>query len=327
MRKAACSQGPARRVQTTARGLRAVEGGVAPERPGAEPVPFWGRRAEPVELRPLDPTRDLDRLRAFLRDADPEDYLLEGTEEWIAEGRSWVVEDRGAWIGFGRLHDLGESEGWLSGLRVAPARRREGVGRRLLDRLLEDAASIGISTHRAVIEDGNAASRGLFEGLGFRSKVVLTLRRGYARSPVRKEPAWRLAAPDERPHGAIGWLPAACGRVDLLPGSDAGRFGRWRDSLPARWASERKLYLSDDLAVAAQIDWWPRPRTLWVNPLVGEVGRLLPALGSLAGALGHAEWQAFLPADPAARVAYAAAGAVPNPHWGNRAHLYERADG
>jgi len=277
-----------------------------------------------MNLRPLNPAHDLDHLRDFLASSDPEDYLLEDLPEWAQEGRLWVGEERGEWVAFGRLQDLGDAEGWVSGLRVWPARRGQGLGGRLLDRLLSDARTIGVTALRAVIDDGNAASRRLFGRLGFGPVAALTLRRGLAQD----EPAnpFHRAGPRDHLDRPVGWLPALADRVDLLPGSEGGRFGGWRPSLLARWAAEGKLYLGPGLAVAVQVDWWKEPRTLWVNPLQGDPASLLPALGPLARALGHEEWQAFLPSTEQLRAEYALCGTLPHPSWGDRVRLYERFD-
>jgi N-acetylglutamate synthase-like GNAT family acetyltransferase len=277
-----------------------------------------------MKLRRVDLNRDLNRLRDFLSATDPQDYLLEDFAEWTREGRLWVGEEQGEWVAFGRLHDLGDAEGWVSGMRVLPTRRRQGLGGRLLDRLLSDARTVRVTALRAVIEDGNVASRRLFDRFGFRPVAALTLRRG----PARDSPAnpFHRARPEDRLDGPVGWLPALSSRVDLLPGSDGGRFGTWRSSLLARWTEEGKLYLGPGLAVAVQVDWWKEPRTLWINPLQGDPALLLPALGPLTRMLGHEEWQAFLPSSEPLRAEYARCGTIPHPAWGDRVHLYERLD-
>lgn len=283
-----------------------------------------GSRKRTMEFRRLDPTRDEPRLRAFLRRTDSDDYLLEELEEWVHDGRLWEGDDAGEWVAFGRLHDLGEGEGWLSGFRVIPERRGQGIGGQLLAALVEDARGIGVTGLRAAIEDGNLASRRLFERFGFRSVATMALRRGFARSGPGT--ALHRATSKERLDGPVDWLPALIQRVDLLPGSDGGRFGSWRPSLVARWASEGKLYVGPGLAVAVQTDWWPRPRTLWVNPLRGHPTELVSALDRLARALGHEEWQAFLPSTDELRAEYSALGLLPHPAWGDRIHLYEWID-
>ncbi|HYA70421.1 MAG TPA: GNAT family N-acetyltransferase [Thermoplasmata archaeon] len=278
-----------------------------------------------LQFHRIDPSRELEPLRAFLEDSDPDDYLLEEISEWIHDGRLWVGKESGRWLAFGRLHDLGDGEGWVSGLRVHSGRRREGLGRQLVGQLLSDARSIGVTDLRAVIENENVASRRLFEGLGFSSATEMTLRRGLARSAPSL--ALRRLEAGGRLSGPVGWLPSLTGRVDLLPGADGGRFGRWRTSLVDRWVEERKLYVGPRIAAAVQEDWWKEPRTLWVNPLQGEPSSLFPALAALTRALDHEEWQAFLPSGEEWRRAYDLLGTVRHPYWGDRVQLYEGSIG
>jgi len=275
-----------------------------------------------MELHRIDLSRDIPHLRRFLAGADPGDYLLEGLEEWVHTGRSWVGVVEGDWVAFGRLHDLGGAEGWISGLRVDPARRGHGIGSELLAKLLSDARELGVTALRAVIEDPNIPSRRLFARFGFRSVAPMTLGRGLARAG----PAGllRRASAGEGLDGPVGWLPSLSDRVDLLPGEEGGRFGRWQPWLAARWATEGKLFLGPGLAVAVQVDWWEDPRTLWANPLRGTPGSLFAALGSLTRELEHEEWQAFLPSSESARAEYATCGILPHPSWGDRVQLYER---
>lgn len=284
-----------------------------------------GREGEgPLRFRLVKPGRELAPLRGFLSAADPADYLLTDLAEWSRQGRLWVGEEHDEWVAFGRLHDLGGGEGWVSGVRVAPARRREGIGARLLDRMLSDARASGLTALRAVIEDANLASRRLFHRSGFRPILPLVLRRGLA-SPGSGLSLHR-ARPQERLDGPVGWIPALADRVDLLPGTEGGRYGTWRRSLILQWAHEGKLYVGPGLAAAVQLDWWSDPRTLWVNPLQGEPAALFPALGQLAFALKHQEWQAFLPSTEVLRRTYESLGTLTHPAWGDRVHLYERLD-
>lgn len=275
-----------------------------------------------MDFHRLDPDRESGRLREFLYQADPTDYLLEGLADWSREGRLWVGEEQGEWIAFGRLHDLGGGEGWLSGIRVVPARQGQGVGRLLLSRILSDARTIGVTTLRAVIEDGNTASRRLIARAGFSSVATLALRRGLAQDGP--EPPLHRAEAQEPLDGPVEWVAGATGRVDLLPGTEGGRFGLWRPSLLDRWTSEGKLYVGPGLAAAVQVDWWREPRTLWVNPLRGDPARLIPSLGRLTQSLQHEEWQAFLPSTEPLRAEYASFGLRRHPTWGDRVQLYEQ---
>ena len=277
-----------------------------------------------MELHRLNPERELERLREFLSESDPRDYLLEDIEEWARDGRLWVGVEGGSWVAFGRIHDLGHGEGWVSGLRVALSRRGQGLGGQLLSDLLSDARSIGLTEVRAVIEDGNRVSRRLFARHGFRPIFEMTLRRAKA-GTVEAEPL-RRARTGDRPDGPIGWIPSLTGRVDLLPGSEGGRFGRWDPRILDRWVKEGKLYVGPKLAVGVQVDWLAEPRTMWVNPLQGEPDSLLPAVALLAKTLGQEEWQAYLPSTEHLRQVYENLGLSPHASWGDRIHLYERTE-
>ena len=277
-----------------------------------------------MELHRLDPGHELKRLGEFLSESDPHDYLLEDIEEWARDGRLWVGVEGGSWVAFGRIHDLGHGEGWVSGLRVGLLRRGQGLGGRLLSGLLSDARSIGLTELRAVIEDGNWVSRRLFARHGFRPIFEMTLRR--ARAGTAGAEPLSMARTGDRVDGPIGWVPSLTGRVDLLPGAEGGRFGRWDPRILDRWIKERKLYVGRELAAAVQVDWLREPRTMWVNPLQGEPRALLPAITLLAKALGQEEWQAYLPSTEHLRNEYANLGLNPHAFWGDRIHLYERTD-
>jgi len=277
-----------------------------------------------MDFHRIDPRRDLAVLRDFLSASDPDDYLLEDLAEWVHDGRLWVGREGGRWLAFGRLHDLGETEGWVSGFRVAAPRRGQGLGGELLGQIVADARSVGLTSLRASIEVENVASSRLFARSGFRPVLELTLRCGRARpGSGRALRRWERGAVWS---GPVGWLPQATGYVDVLPGEDGGRFGRWRRSLVERWTREGKLYVAEGVAVAVQVDWWTSPRTLWVNPLQGEVGELVDAVSALAASLGHEEWQAFLPSSEALRRDYARLGLVPHPAWGDRLRIFEWND-
>jgi|GEM_PF-629626 len=277
-----------------------------------------------MDLHRIDPEHEVGRLREFLSESDPRDYLIEDIDDWIQEGRLWTGVEGGSWVAFGRLHDLGRGEGWVSGLRVQNSKRGQGFGGKFLTGLLSDARSIGLTELRAVIEDENLASRRLFARLGFRPMFEMTLRCAKAGS-IGAE-SLRPALAGEGLHGPIGWLPSRTERVDLLPGTDGGRFGRWDPHILDRWIKEGKLFLGHELAAAVQVDWLREPRTMWVNPLQGNPGSLIPAIASLAKTLGQEEWQAYLPSTEDLRRVYANLGLSPYPFWGDRIHLYERTE-
>ncbi|MBF0417037.1 MAG: ribosomal protein S18-alanine N-acetyltransferase [Magnetococcales bacterium] len=85
------------------------------------------------------------------------------------------------------LHD----EWHLLILGVAPAFRRQGLGRMLVEALLETARSAGVGETLLEVRASNVAARQLYESLGF---VRIGLRRGYYRhGPFGPEDALVLA--------------------------------------------------------------------------------------------------------------------------------------
>lgn len=93
------------------------------------------------------------------------------------QGRVWVA----------RRAEGGPVRGFLVAWRVAdelevlfvatgPAFRRQGVGRALLRRAVEEAQAEGLARLLLEVARGNLAARALYEGFGFRETGV---RRGY----------------------------------------------------------------------------------------------------------------------------------------------------
>jgi GNAT superfamily N-acetyltransferase len=275
-----------------------------------------------MEIRPLRNERERSALRAFLAEADAADYLLEEFDDWSREAAVYVGLHEGSIVALGRIHDLGEGDAWVSGVRVHPDLRRQGFGRKLVQELLDLAAARGCRTARAVTEDENAASRRLFGRLGFRPTAPLTLREGPARPPDADDPAIELAVTDELP-GRPGWFPGEFGVCDVIPHDHAGFFGAWRSALLGRWVGERKLWIGSDLAIVVLRDWIASPSTIWAQPLAGSADSVLSAFSVVAHRLGAEAWQAFLPADGDRPARYDALGAAPHATWGCRAHLFE----
>ncbi len=276
-----------------------------------------------MPVRAFHPSHEAETLRRFLIEEDPEDYLLEDFDAWARTPGIVVATDEDRLVGLGRLTQLSPQEGWISGLRVARRRRGEGLGRALLQELLDRASDVAPLVLRAIIEDKNRVSRRLFTSLGFRPVAALTLRHGIASAP---EPgaAVLVRIPDATRLPPVEWVVTRHGLVDLLPDWDVGRFVRWRPEFYARWAAEGKLYAGAALVAAVQLRWRRNPPTIWISPLVGAPPRLIPALGHLAGDLGVTAWDGYLPGEETLRPLYDRLGARTLPEWGNRVALYER---
>jgi L-amino acid N-acyltransferase YncA len=85
-----------------------------------------------------------------------------------AEGCSWICEQDGQLVGYAEVARFGGIEE-LTGLMVSPSHHGRGVGRRLLDALVERADQAGLWTLQAGIFPENKASLRLHHGCGFRT--------------------------------------------------------------------------------------------------------------------------------------------------------------
>lgn len=73
---------------------------------------------------------------------------------------------------------MGETD--MMNLAVAPQRRRQGIGRRLVEELTARLARMGSRSLTLEVRASNAPARALYEAMGF---AQTGLRRGYYRSP------------------------------------------------------------------------------------------------------------------------------------------------
>ena len=95
------------------------------------------------------------------------------------------------WIVLDELH--------VNTIAVDEPHRRAGVGRALMEHVLEAAARLGATRATLEVRESNAAARGLYERLGF---SVAAVRRNYYTQPVEDALIlWRgnLAIPSEGP--------------------------------------------------------------------------------------------------------------------------------
>lgn len=130
-----------------------------------------------MPIRPMRPD-DCDALDALRREpglsVDPRVELAGSlTRAWVA-----CDEPEGP--------PLGYALGWwvideleLLAVGVLPAARRQGVGRRLLEHVIEASRASGGRRILLEVARSNAAARRLYESAGFR---LLDVRRGYYRA-------------------------------------------------------------------------------------------------------------------------------------------------
>jgi len=105
-----------------------------------------------------------------------------------------VACERGRIAGFS-LMEFGDERAHLVLLAVRPAQRRTGVGRRLVDWLVESARTAGIASLHLELRAGNEAARAFYRAMGFDETIVVP---GYYRgreSALRMIRVLRAAGP------------------------------------------------------------------------------------------------------------------------------------
>jgi len=92
----------------------------------------------------------------------------------------FVAEQRGVVAGYVVAHGVAD-EGEVLNLGVAAAHRRQGIGRALVEHVLQALGGLGVRTVYLEVRASNAAARHLYEALGF-GEVARRAR--YYRRPV-----------------------------------------------------------------------------------------------------------------------------------------------
>ncbi len=100
-------------------------------------------------------------------------FLYEMQQNRVA--RCWVMREDGHVIGYLCLWEVAD-ELHITNIAVHPTRRRQGVGRVLLQGVLEDARERRLRLVVLEVRPSNTEARTLYEGFGFR---VIGRRRGY----------------------------------------------------------------------------------------------------------------------------------------------------
>lgn len=132
----------------------------------------------PLRLRPFtadDVTAAAALETEIFSDPWPASFFRSELEQPLVYAR--VAERDGVLAGY-QLAWLGAGNGHLGNLAVAPAHRRAGVARALMDDLLDAARARGVESLTLEVRVSNAAAQGLYRAYGFR---VVAVRRGYYR--------------------------------------------------------------------------------------------------------------------------------------------------
>ncbi len=124
-----------------------------------------------LQLRPMS-VNDVEQVAALERTAFAggvhEPWSRSLFEDELAQpGRTWwVAHDRGSIIGFAGAMLAGDALEILD-VAVDSGRRREGIARRLLQRVAYDGHVLGAQTITLEVAASNEGARALYDGLGF----------------------------------------------------------------------------------------------------------------------------------------------------------------
>ncbi|HTD69092.1 MAG TPA: ribosomal protein S18-alanine N-acetyltransferase [Gemmatimonadales bacterium] len=154
-----------------------------------------GRRATGVRC-PIRPARlaDVGDVDAIERAVFSDPWSANDFTECVTSGVPFLVaERRGVVAGYIIAHSAAD-EGEILNLGVAAAHRRQGIGRALVERVLQELAGRGVRTVYLEVRASNAAARQLYESLGFGE---VARRSGYYRRPVEDAVVLRAAIPAE----------------------------------------------------------------------------------------------------------------------------------
>jgi len=110
--------------------------------------------------------------------------------ECVTSGVPFLVAERhGGVAGYVIAHSAAD-EGEILNLGVAAAHRRQGIGRALVARVLQELAGRGVRTVYLEVRASNTEARQLYESLGF---GAVARRTGYYRRPVEDAVVLRAA--------------------------------------------------------------------------------------------------------------------------------------
>ena len=91
----------------------------------------------------------------------------------------FVYVDHGQILGYAVIRVLAD-EGEIQRIAVYPNRRRQGIGRKLMDAMVAFARARGVRTMALEVRESNLGARNLYDSYGFRQEAV---RKGYYHNP------------------------------------------------------------------------------------------------------------------------------------------------
>ena len=146
----------------------------------------------------------------------------------------WVAHDTGELVGLAGGMVV-EKDCQILDVAVDPARRRQGIARKLLAQVSYDAQMLGCTTASLEVAEDNAAARALYEKLGF---AQVGLRKNYY-APGKHALVMEATLPLALPVDAASPEPVACTRP-------------WPERTPRRTAEEADDLLGRQLILAIE---------------------------------------------------------------------------
>jgi ribosomal protein S18 acetylase RimI-like enzyme len=207
---------------------------------------------------------DAERVRSFTEDTFTwGDYVGDEFPEWLDRPDEFAMvaeDDQGSPVAVARVVLLSAAEAWLSGARVHPQHRRQGIGSVMNDFGVDWSRARGAQVIRLATEETNTAARSQVEKLGYRAiaRFALAVRKVESKIP-----------PSAGPGSNGGRRLTGTERLDLAPSAEAdpaylvwstGDQARVAHQLfPAEGWSFRRLRPTDLVAAA-------KARRLWTSP-------------------------------------------------------------
>ena len=125
----------------------------------------------------------------------------------VASGRpTYVARERPSLGGFA-IMDFGDERAHLVLLAIQPTLRRRGIGRRLVDWLMESALTAGMESVHLELRANNEAARRFYRALGFSETVLMP--RYYNGREAAMRMIRMLRAPGPLP---LAWYPPGLGQ-------------------------------------------------------------------------------------------------------------------
>ena len=123
-----------------------------------------------------------------------------------ADRQTYVARERPALSGFA-IMDFGDERAHLVLLAVQPTHRRRGIGRRLVEWLMESALTAGMASVHLELRADNEAARRFYRALGFSETVLVP--RYYNGREAAMRMLRVLRAPGPLP---LAWRPPGLGQ-------------------------------------------------------------------------------------------------------------------